>query len=151
MLWSQELLYPRVFLAFHAQFENNSKICRLGGVVTIKEGCTLIETHSNFKLTNGGVVMNDGSRNNERRDSSASAASMAPFLRRASQDIKEVFTNSNSKSREKRLLDAAVSKFNIKPASGIDYLVANGMIKKTPEDIVQVYIHIQIFSFDFQN
>ena len=43
------------------------------------------------------------------------------------------------RAREKRQMEVGINKFNLKPAAGIDYLINNNMLRRTPEDVAAFF------------
>lgn len=67
-----------------------------------------------------------------------SLRAFAPLLRRVSQEVKNspwAIALNSTRAKEKRTLEQGITRFNQKPAAGIEYLVSNGVLQRTPAEV----------------
>lgn len=62
-----------------------------------------------------------------------------PLIRRYSQDVKNsspwTIAINSTRVKEKKHIEAGITRFNLKPTAGVDYLVNNGIVRRVAEDV----------------
>jgi hypothetical protein len=70
-------------------------------------------------------------------DGKRESVKLAPLIRRYSQELRDVFAVTTGRLRggNNKAIETAITKFNLKPTSGIDHLISQGIIRRTPSQV----------------